>query len=105
MFSTNCLPTRPHTPFASPKVELYPNPVTSNAIIQHRLERSASVVITIYNFIGETLKIISIDAQQAGFYKKEINCSNIPNGVYLYSLKLEPEGKSTSLTKRFFILH
>lgn len=82
-------------------IEAYPNPANANATINYSLPSSfRSGKIAIRNMIGKTIKTISISGNSTG--KQSFSTSELPNGVYFYSII--GDGKTLS-TKKLVVKH
>lgn len=85
----------------STNIEAYPNPANTNATINYSLPSSyKSGKIAIRNMIGKTIKTISISGNSTG--KQSFSTSELPNGVYFYSII--GDGKTLS-TKKLVVKH
>lgn len=65
----------------------YPNPFNPSTTIAYSLTRSADLEITVYNLLGEKMKVLFSGRQQAGNHSVEFNGEDLPSGIYLYQLK------------------
>lgn len=45
------------------------------------------VKITIYNSIGEIVRILDNSVQNAGYHDKTFNAENISSGIYFYKIE------------------
>ena len=85
----------------STNIEAYPNPANTNATINYSLPSSyRSGKIAVRNMIGKTIKTISISGNSTG--KQSFSTSELPNGVYFYSII--GDGKTLS-TKKLVVKH
>lgn len=85
----------------STNIEAYPNPANNNATINYSLPSSyRSGKIAIRNMIGKTIKTISINGNSTG--KQSFSTSDLPSGVYFYSIF--GDGKTLS-TKKLVVKH
>ena len=75
---------RPHNQFILN--QNYPNPFNPNTKISFQIPEASEVKITIFNILGEEVKILINDFKETGFYEIEFNASDLPNGIYLYKL-------------------
>jgi hypothetical protein len=64
----------------------YPNPFNPNTIIKYQLPLPSKVRITIYNVLGQDIKTLVDERQDAGYKSVEWNATDVPSGVYLYRL-------------------
>lgn len=65
----------------------YPNPFNPNTVISYNLHSKSDVLLTLYNILGQKIKILVEKRQNAGSYQIEFNADNLPSGIYLYELK------------------
>ena len=60
---------------------MYPNPTVDVVNVEATLERSAEVVITISNTLGQNVMTVRQNVS-AGFFTKSLNIQNLPTGAY-----------------------
>lgn len=65
----------------------YPNPFNSSTIITFTLPKQESVIITIYNVIGEKIETLFNKKIPAGNHKVEFDARNISSGIYFYQIQ------------------
>jgi hypothetical protein len=70
----------------------YPNPFNPTTTIRFTLNRSAQVVLNVYNVLGQKVVTLLNEQMSAGEHQVEFNGQNLPSGTYFYELKVE--GKS-----------
>jgi hypothetical protein len=78
----------------------YPNPFNSSTVIKYRVADEGNVKISLYNILGEKLKILSEEYKSIGIHSLIFNSDDIPSGVYVYTLEIN----SLVLTKKLIIL-
>jgi hypothetical protein len=82
-------------------VDAFPNPTSNNVTVKYSLPANYSNgKITIRNMIGRTLKSIAIKGGTSG--KHVISTTDLPSGVYFYSIM--GNGKTLS-TKKLVVKH
>jgi hypothetical protein len=64
----------------------YPNPVSSNTTISYELPERVTVFLRIFDFQGREVKSIVNENQSAGYHSLQLKVSNLPGGVYYYSI-------------------
>jgi hypothetical protein len=69
----------------------YPNPFNPTTNINYQLAEDAQVTLKIYNMLGQEVKTIISEAQEAGYYTAKWDGNNdfgarVSSGVYIYSL-------------------
>jgi hypothetical protein len=65
----------------------YPNPFNPSTIIRFEVPKSSRIKLTIYNMIGETVKVLSDAIYEAGVYEKSFDARDLASGVYIYQLR------------------
>jgi hypothetical protein len=88
----------------------FPNPFNPDTWIPYQLTESAIVVIRIYNFSGQLVRILDIGYRQAGFYIDKVDAAywdgrnesgeRVASGVYFYQL----EAGKFSATRKMTII-
>jgi len=73
----------------------YPNPFNPKTVINYELRVTSFVSLRIYNIQGEESKVLVNQKQNSGEYKIEFEGSDLPSGVYFYSLFLDGERVDT----------
>jgi enterochelin esterase family protein len=64
----------------------YPNPFNPSTTVEYSLPQADNVKLVIYNLIGEKMEVLVNEYQQAGNYKVTLDASNLPSGIYFYSI-------------------
>jgi len=70
-------------------IQNYPNPFNPSTKIGYTLKERTSVKVTIMNILGEEVAVLTNEIQEQGFHELEFNASNLPNGIYFYSLRTQ----------------
>ncbi len=65
----------------------YPNPFNPSTSISYQLPTAGDVELTVYNVLGQKIRTLVKERQQAGQYKISFDGSGLASGVYLYKLK------------------
>jgi len=76
----------------------YPNPFTENLFIEYTLDIPANVKVEVYNVIGNEVKTIVSENQQAGNYKYSYGEKDLENGLYIVKYTIG----SKTYTKKVF---
>ena len=66
----------------------YPNPFNPSTILSYTLKTDASVKLTIYNLVGQSVQVLVDNYQSAGDYEIVFDANDLPAGVYLYKLQV-----------------
>ena len=77
---------------------IFPNPATNQAKIQFISGKSDDIMFRIYNLMGKLVYLKDIRANR-GLNSIDINISNFPDGIYMYSIN----NGETVLTKRMIV--
>ncbi len=64
----------------------YPNPFNPSTIISYDLPKSGLVTLKIYNILGQQVRTLVNEMQNAGSHKVNFNASSLTSGVYFYSI-------------------
>lgn len=78
----------------------FPNPFNPTTVITYQLPLTDYVTLKIYDVLGTEVATLVSEHQSAGNHSTTLNLSNLPSGVYFYSLR---EG-SYSETKKLVLL-
>jgi len=65
----------------------YPNPFNPSTTITYTIPSDEFVDLRVYNMLGKEIAILEMEQKSAGSYKVNFNASDLPNGVYFYSIK------------------
>jgi hypothetical protein len=76
----------------------YPNPFNPSTIIRYDLPIDAKVTLKMYNVVGQEVKTVVDEIQDAGYKSVNLNASDIASGVYFY--RIDAVGK-TDASKTF----
>ncbi len=64
----------------------YPNPFNPSTTIQFSLPQTSFVKLEVFNALGEKVEVLVSEELSAGTYKYNWNASDLPSGIYFYSL-------------------
>jgi hypothetical protein len=78
----------------------YPNPFNPNTVISYSLPSGSILKLTVYNALGQIVKVLDKGFKNAGNYSVTFNASNIPSGIYFYKLE---SGQFTQVKKMILI--
>jgi hypothetical protein len=65
----------------------YPNPFNPVTMIEYNVPRSSELEVSVYNLLGQRVKILFSGKQEAGTHRVEFDGTDLPSGIYLYQLK------------------
>jgi len=68
---------------------IYPNPAKDQTTITYNLDKQAKVKLSVYNKLGQKLKVISDNNQTLGIYEIPLNLKNFKKGIYLIRLVID----------------
>lgn len=81
---------RQHNPIPSEAIMLkqnYPNPFNPTTTIYYQLKHRATVVLEIFNNLGQKVTTLVNESQPPGYYQMQFNGSNLPSGIYYYRIE------------------
>jgi hypothetical protein len=68
--------------------EIYPNPIGTNGALTYNLPQNADVDLSVYNTLGQNVKVLDSGNKQAGTHTVRFDCSGLNQGVYFYRLNI-----------------
>ncbi|MES2516338.1 MAG: T9SS type A sorting domain-containing protein [Bacteroidota bacterium] len=80
-------------------MNFYPNPASTNAILDIQLTENTKLEVSILNTVGQSVYSTSV-AGTVGANKVELNLNNLSSGMYFYQVKI---GNSKAITKKFAV--
>ena len=81
-------------------VQNYPNPFNPTTVITYSIPNASDVTLKVYNIIGEVVSTLINQHQKAGKFNVTFNASNLPSGVYFYSIQA---GQYSSVKKMLLL--
>ncbi|MBC8485623.1 MAG: T9SS type A sorting domain-containing protein [Bacteroidetes bacterium] len=75
-------------------IQCYPNPFLKKTAIKYTLDKQSLVLLEIFDIKGQKITSLVNEKQYAGKYQIEFDASELPAGIYFYSLKTS-QGKQT----------
>lgn len=66
----------------------YPNPFNPSTLLSYNLKTDANVKLTVFNLVGQSVRILVDGYQTAGEYEVLFDANELPAGVYLYKLQV-----------------
>jgi hypothetical protein len=64
----------------------YPNPFNPSTEIEFNLPESGLITLKVFDILGKEITTLVNEQMQAGNYKLTFDASNLPSGIYFYSL-------------------
>jgi hypothetical protein len=65
----------------------YPNPFNPTTTIEYALPEAANVKLEVFNTLGQRVRVLVDESQQAGSHRIEFQADGLPSGVYFYKLQ------------------
>ncbi len=65
----------------------YPNPFNPVTTISYSLPFDSKVVITVYNVLGQEVRLLKNEIVSAGNYEVQFNSLNLSSGLYFYTIQ------------------
>jgi hypothetical protein len=78
----------------------YPNPFNPSTTIKYSLPENSFVNLAVYNLLGEKVRTLVNEVQNAGNYNLNFDASGLTSGTYVYSLSTA----SGTLTQKMVLL-
>jgi hypothetical protein len=91
--------TKPAIPKEYALEQNYPNPFNPSTIIRYDLPIDAKVTLKMYNVLGQEVRTVVDEIQEAGYKSVTFNASDMASGVYFYRLEVT----STSDPSKSFV--
>lgn len=66
----------------------YPNPFNPVTKITYKINKPGQVSLIVFNLVGQVIKVLVDEYQEPGIRSISFDASNLPNGVYLYKLRV-----------------
>ncbi|MFH0991504.1 MAG: T9SS type A sorting domain-containing protein [bacterium] len=78
----------------------YPNPFNPSTTIEYNLPKSSQVALKVFNMLGQEVKTLVNQFQNAGHFSIRFAAQGLPSGVYIYQLHSDV----MMLSKRMILL-
>jgi hypothetical protein len=87
----------------------YPNPFNPTTSISFSLNKSAQVKLSIYDALGQLVKVLLDDQFSEGYHEIEWNSTNysgtsVGSGVYIYKITVKSENRLFSQSKKMILI-
>jgi M6 family metalloprotease-like protein len=76
----------------------YPNPFNPVTNIAYQLPKSGLVQLKVYDLLGSEVAILVNEVKAEGAYEVSFDASNLPSGVYIYSLRVNDFVQNNKMT-------
>ncbi len=76
----------------------YPNPFNPITAISYQIKEQGLVQLKVYNLLGQEIVTLINAVQPAGNYETLFDASNLPSGVYIYSLRVNDFVQNNKMT-------
>ncbi len=67
----------------------FPNPFNPETVISYKLSKESNVELIVFDLLGNKIKDIVDEKQQAGSYSYNFNASELASGTYIYKLNAD----------------
>jgi hypothetical protein len=78
----------------------YPNPFNPSTTIKYDLPEKSRVKLEVVNTLGQVVRTLVDDVQEAGFIEMAFDASKLSSGIYLYRI----QAGSFVATKKFVLI-
>jgi hypothetical protein len=65
----------------------YPNPFNPTTTINYSVKENSNIKITLFNSLGEQVKVLLNEVKETGFYSLSFNAAAYPAGTYFYEMR------------------
>ena len=76
----------------------YPNPFNPTTNINYQIKEKGYVILKVYDMLGKEVADLVNETQEAGQYTIDFNTSELPSGVYIYSLRVNDFVQNRKMT-------
>jgi hypothetical protein len=66
----------------------YPNPFNPSTVINYAVKEAGLVRLKVYDILGAEVAELVNETKEAGYHSTEFNASQLPSGVYIYTLQV-----------------
>lgn len=73
-------------PLAYSLQQNFPNPFNPSTIISYSLQKDGLVTLKVFDILGKEVATLVNERKAAGYYSIDFDASNLPSGIYIYSL-------------------
>ncbi|MEP0860260.1 MAG: T9SS type A sorting domain-containing protein, partial [Ignavibacterium sp.] len=76
----------------------FPNPFNPVTTISYQIKEQGLVQLRVYNLLGQEIVTLVNEVQSSGIYETLFDASNLPSGVYIYSLRVNDFVQNNKMT-------
>ncbi|NWF49917.1 MAG: T9SS type A sorting domain-containing protein [Ignavibacteriaceae bacterium] len=76
----------------------YPNPFNPLTTISYQIKEQGFVQLKVYNLLGQEIVTLVNEEMPSGIYETLLDASNLPSGVYIYSLRVNDFVQNNKMT-------
>jgi hypothetical protein len=76
----------------------YPNPFNPTTSINYQVKDKGFVSLKVYDMLGREVANLVNENQEAGQYSVTFNATNLPSGVYIYSIRVNDFFQNNKMT-------
>lgn len=77
--------------------KVYPNPMSTSALIEFTLDNPSNVEIAVYNAVGQQVRSVMDEFRNAGTHTVSIERGDLNHGVYFYTIKAGNQSETQKL--------
>jgi len=70
-------------------VNVFPNPCSEKLNIRYSLDEAVQIYLSVYDMLGNEVTVLANEFQSSGTHKITYQAQDLPNGVYVISLKID----------------
>jgi hypothetical protein len=78
----------------------YPNPFNPSTTIEFTIPQNGRYNLSVYNTLGQFVKLLSEDEYIAGYYKVSFDAGKLASGMYIYRLS----GSNVNILKKMMLV-
>ena len=82
----------------------YPNPFNSHTRIPYHVDRTAAIVISLWNIRGEKVSELTNRREKPGDYQIDLNAESFNTGIYLVRLEGRSDGRTFCQSKKLMLV-
>ncbi len=82
----------------------YPNPFNPETVIEYTLPENANVNITVYNALGETVRVLENGFVNAGIKQLGFDATDLPSGTYIYRIIAAGEQNTFTASRKMMLV-